>query len=258
MAKDLEKAEGGGLAIPEEILAEMEAASAEAKSTLDLQDDVRLPQLRLVQATTQDVEANPGQLIDTLTGDALDSAEVVMVDTWKTRAFFAGGSIGDPPVCTSPNALDGFGDPGDHLEKRGPLGGGSCQDCPQSNWRQGGKCQLRYNYLGMAVGEGRDLDVELPRAIMMHGTSAKVANRLNTLLLGSKFLWSSVVRLTSKSEKNDRGTYRIWDFSRSRPVTEGEMLAAYKWHKTVKTAKNVVVEVEDRPAPVSGDDDIPF
>lgn len=259
MAKDelAVPAKNDSVALPDEMIAEMEAASREAKKSLDLNEDVRLPELRLVQATTQDVDAKPGQLIDTLTGDALDAAEVVLIDTpLKTRAYFP-GNVGDPPSCTSPNALDGYGDPGDSLKMKGPHGGGSCQDCPQANWRQGGKCQLRYNYLAMVVSEGADPVNELPRGVMMHGTSAKVANRLNTLLLGSRFPWSNVVRLASKQEKNERGTYKVWEFVREREVTTEEMALAFQWHKTLKKAKSVTIGTPEKAEP-QGDTDIPF
>lgn len=231
-----------------ELLAEMEAASASIKKQIDLGSDVRLPQLRLVQATTQDIEAPPGKIWDTLNGQANDETMAVPIQMFKSRAYFGSGTIGDPPVCTSPDAVTGYGSPG-----------GDCTRCPHANWRQGGRCQLRYNYLMMVLGEGYDPDNELPRGLMMHGTSAKVATRLNTMLLGSKFVWSNVVALSSTTEKNDRGQYKVWNVRKEREATPEEQMTAFKWFKILDAARTVTIA--DAEAPVEAaksEDDIPF
>jgi len=237
------------VAIPDDLLAEMNAAAAEARRGIDLNEDVRLPQLRLVQATMSIDGANPGQLHDTLTAESADSVDAVVLSMFKTRALF-GGNIGDPPRCTSPDAIVGHGDPG-----------GDCTRCPHSDWRQGGRCQLRYNYLVMPVGDQHDPENEMPRGVLMHGTSAKVASRLNTMLLGSKFFWSNVVTLGSVTSKNDKGTFRVWDFKKSRAATPEEMVTAFKWHKQIAAANSVTVDDDvpkrDDPPP-RNDDDIPF
>lgn len=244
MAKEV----GTDLAIPDDMLAEMEAAAVEARKSIDINTDVRLPQLRLVQATTQDIEANAGQLFDTLTAEPCDTMDVVPLSMFKTRALFS-GSIGDPPTCTSPDAITGFGDPG-----------GDCSRCPHADWRNGGKCQLRYNYLVMPVGDTHDPDNEMPRGLMMHGTSAKIASRLNTMLLASKFFWSNVITVGSSTAKNDRGTYKLWDVKRARVTTTEEQIQAFKWHKQIAAAQSVVIEgTEDKAAaPAVAQDDIPF
>lgn len=257
-------------AIDPDILREMEAASLAAKKEIDLQEDVRLPALQLVQATTNvgDIDATPGQLIDTLTSQAYKDVDVVPVAMFKTRAFFGGGSIGDPPTCTSPNAVDGYGNPGDTLTNRGPKGGGSCKSCPEGNWRTGGKCQQRYNYLVMVLGDAtnpEDYANELPRGLMMHGTSAKTASKLNTLLLSGKFPWSNVVKLSSTQEKNDRGNYRVWSVGKTRGATNEEMLVAFQLSKQIAASRNVSIDGEESTQPATatassgdGGDDLPF
>jgi hypothetical protein len=232
-----------------DLLAEMQAASNEIKGKLDLATDVRLPQLRLVQATTQDIEAAPGMVFDTFGSTALKEAPVVPLQMWKTRAYFGTGTIGDPPVCTSPDAVTGFGAPG-----------GDCTRCPHANWQQGGRCQLRYNYMMLLLGDGTDPDNELPRGVMMHGTSAKVASRLNTLLLGSKFVWSNVLTLSSKTETNPKGQYKVWDVRKERDATPEEQMIAFKWYKILGAAASVTIDDDKTAAkPAAGtEDDIPF
>lgn len=252
--------QGGGLELTGDILAEMEAVSNAAKQDIDLNEDVRLPSLRLVQATTQDAgDARPGQIIDTMTGEAFDEVEILPVTFFKSRALFGGNAIGDPPTCSSPNALDGYGEFGDTLTAKGPLGGGDCRTCPQSSWRTGGKCQLRFNYLGLMIGDDASmLGIDLPRGIMLHGTSAKVASRLNSMLIAQKFLWSNTMVLSSVQEKNDRGTYKVWQVRKGRPAGNPEMLAAFGVSKQVAVSKSV--SFEDERAPVAGatSSDVPF
>lgn len=259
--------DNGGVAnIDPDILREMEAASLAAKKEIDLQEDVRLPALQLVQATTNvgDIDANPGQILDTLTSQAHKDVDVVPIAMFKTRAYFGGGSIGDPPTCTSPNGLDGFGNPGDSLQNRGNKGGGACKSCPEGNWRTGGKCQQRYNYLVMVLGDAANPDDyanELPRGLMMHGTSAKTASKLNTMLLG-RFPWSNVVKLSSTQEKNERGNYRVWSVGKTRDASNEEMLVAFQLSKQIAASRNVSIDGEERQpaaATSSGDgDDLPF
>jgi hypothetical protein len=251
MAEGKEVAKKGteALALPDDVLAEMQAASNEIREKLDLSQDVRLPQLRLVQATTQDIEAAAGTIFDTFGSTAHDEVQIVPVTTWKTRAYFGTGTIGDPPVCTSPDAVTGYGTPG-----------GDCTRCPHANWQQGGRCQLRYNYMVVLLGEGMDPENELPRGVMMHGTSAKIASRLNTLLLGSKFVWSNVLTLSSTTEKNDRGQYKVWSVKKERDATPEEQVLAFRWHKTLAKAESVTV-ADDAAAPAPAEDpdaDIPF
>lgn len=261
------KGESAVEAFDSETLAGMEAASAKMKGTLDLTRDVRLPQLRLVQATSGDLDsAKVGQIFDSFASAGHDEVEVIPISTWKTRAYFGSGSIGDPPTCTSPDAIRGYGEIADVLIAEGTTidGAGDCTRCPEADWRKGGRCQLRYNYLTMLLGDDADPENELPRGVMMHGTSAKVATRLNTMLLGSKYLWSSVLVLSSHSEKNDRGTYRVWDVRRARPTTQEEQLIAFRWYQTLESAQSVeIVDDEKRGAgngatQVTKDEDIPF
>lgn len=268
MAKEVVKAQAGEVAIPDDLRAQMEAASLAAKSEIDLQQDARLPDFRLVQATTQtDSDAKPGQILDTLNGDAADEVEIIPVSTFKTRAYFGGGKIGDPPTCTSPDALNGYGEEADALKGRGLVGpagdSGACQSCPQADWRRGGKCQLRHNYVALKAGDDAD---PMPRGLMMHGTSAKIASRLNTMLLAQPMFWGSTIKLSSKRESNDRGQYYLWQVAKGRPCTDEELVAAFKLFQQVDASRKAgtlaVSGDPAAPAPSAGsggvDDDVPF
>jgi len=81
------------------------------------------------------------------------------------------------------------------------------------------------------------------------------------MLLGSKFVWSNVLELSSTTEKNDRGQYKVWAVKRSRETTTEEQVLAFQWFKTMDAARSV--EIADDTTTPKGDapkneDDIPF
>lgn len=266
MAKETSKeleASAPGNEIEASVLAEMEAAGEDAKKDIDMQEDARIPELSMLQATSNlDDGGTPGQILDTLTGTALNTVDVIPITMYKNRVLF-GSQLGEAPECSSPNALDGYGNPGDQLTTRGPQGGGSCKACPEARWQQGGRCKLRYNYLTVVLGDESapyDFEHEVPRAVGMQGTSAKVASKLNTMMLSGKYPWSGVIRLSTVGEKNDRGTYRVWAVQKVRDATMTEMLHAFKLSKQIASSRSGIGETAPaaEAAPATGDGDIPF
>jgi hypothetical protein len=237
----------------------------------------------------------------TSTGEVFPVAQVVLVKMITTRTYWGEKDSlgGAPPACSSPNALDGWGTPsqedlerddpthvaenrdpekyGQLLKVKGPMGGGSCKDCPKNRFGKN-SCALQYQYLAVLVGpapegeEGRDITSELPIGFLMKRTSIKVAKQVNSLLLNMRFPWSNVIELGSDKESNSRNQeYFIWTARKGRPATMAEMMRAAQVAGMVRDVERsggkVTVAGEDTVAPdpsdaatqaAAKDDDIPF
>jgi hypothetical protein len=285
MAEAKSKEPGTEVEKVEELTPDMEARMAElageTKSAIDLQEDVRLPQLQLVQGQSSNVgDARKGQLFHSLTQDAWNEVEVILVKMFKTRTYWGDqDGLDNPPACTSPNALDGWGDPDEEaikrdggepyglaLDDRGPNGGGSCARCPKNRIAPDG-CQLQFNYLAVQVsGDGEEVDMTLPIGFMMKRTSIKRASQLNSLLLDMKYPWSNVIVLASDEEENKASQkYYIWRIKKGRAATMQEMVKAATVAGMISDAQKGGASVtigdgdEGGGSKSSGDDsDIPF
>lgn len=281
---DVAVRDGGGTEIEalQAMRAEMEALREETREDIDLENDIRLPALDLIQATTKipdDLEdAMPGRFWHTGNNGVYKAPILVIAKVLKTRTRF-GPQLGEIPLCSSPDAKNGYGEPGDDLEIRGPNGGGSCQVCPEAAIRkpngERGSCALNYNYIGILVeadGEPVRFHNSLPVAIRMKRTSAKTAKRLNALLLDDDFYWSQAFALGATREENEKGVYQVWTIKVARPATAQEQIRAFEIAKQLNEAqrRQQMIEVVEPPSGggrSSGgsdggepgeDDDIPF
>lgn len=272
--------------------ARMRELAGEVKGEIDIQTDIRLSALALLQKTSSDMgDARPGQIKHTLTGEVFTRVEVLLVKMNKTRTYWGRQEgMTNPPVCTSPNSLDGWGDPseeelkrdsddgeqaipyGQRLAEKGPNGGGRCQACPK-NGIGDNRCQLQYNYLVVPLtdpeGAPRDWENELPVGVMMKRTSIKKASQLNSLLLNMQYPWSNVIELSGSAEKNKaQQEYFVWDVKKGRPAAMAEMIRAATIagmiSDTIKAGGSVTVEGEEKPDTADSGiyeatgDDVPF
>src|SRR4051794_10527858 len=180
MPKDeVSKVEKGEVLSAED-LAFMEEMAAETRKSIDMSEDIRLPSLQVVQATGALSDTHKqGSLVHMLTDEEFENVDVLICSMFKSRVRFP-KTLGEPPLCSSFNALDGFGDPGDKLRdegKTGPNGGGDCTRCPEAP--RGGTCSLNFNYVTLLVGaDGADRpgwETELPVGLRMKRTSVKTA-----------------------------------------------------------------------------------
>lgn len=282
----------GEVELSQAMMDRMAELAAETRSEIDLQQDVRLSALALVQKTSpSDWDAKAGQLHHTLTGENFTKAEVLLVKMNKTRTYWGRQEgLTNPPVCTSPNALDGWGDPdealmtrdsddgeqmipyGQKLREKGPNGGGACRNCPKAGIGDN-RCQLQYNYLVVpltdADGNERDWQNELPIGVMMKRTSTKTASQINMLLLNMPYPWSNIIELTGSAEQNKAGQeYFIWQAKKGRPSTMQEMIRAATVagmiSDAVKSGVSVTIEGDqaagdaDNPVYAATGDDVPF
>lgn len=280
---ELEATGGGAVDLSPEQQEEMDRLAGETKEQIDIQTDIRIPALSLVQKTSGGVgEARPGELYHTQSGEAVKRAEVVLCRMFKTRTYWGRqDGLGNPPACSSPNAMDGWGDPdeddmkrdsddgrtvvpyGQKLTEKGPNGGGRCSSCPK-NGIGDNKCQLQYNYFALVTGEGQVVDGQLPVALLMKRTSIKTANNINAMLLEMRYPWSNVMELWGEADKNKAGQeYFVWRAKKGRPATMEEMIAAAKVAGLVSEAQKagtLKVEGEDAGdgAEAPAGEDTPF
>jgi len=277
--KEVAVPEGAELELTAEQQAYMDELSRDAKSGIDMREDITLPALKLVQATSSDVgDARKGEIYHTLSGEAFKTVQFLIITTFKTRTYWGDREdLGGPPVCSSDNALDGWGTPteeeverdggvpyGQLLTQKGPHGGGSCRACPKAVFGAG--CQEQYNYLGYIIGDEGGIDGQLPAGVLMKRTSVKVAKRLNALILNMKYPWSNIIELTSKDDVNKAGqAFQIWEIKKGRPATMDEMVGAARAAAQLKEARDagqrITVDDSDpasESSSATGDSDIPF
>jgi hypothetical protein len=84
-------------------------------------------------------------------------------------------------------------------------------------------------------------------------------------LVGARFPWSTALRMSSKTEENDKGTFRTWDVSKAREATPQEMRRAFEISKITIGQGYAVDPTNGAPADTSTatpagekDDGIPF
>lgn len=273
---------------PEE-MAEMASLAGEAVDVVD-SSDLRMSQFAIVQSTSKAVTElgiMPGTIIHTLTGEQFPNGlEFVVSFIKKTRTRFKAKAIGEAPLCSSPNALDGYGDPATQLVAAGaigPNGGGDCSRCPAAvvdfKNKKIGDCALQWNFIGFRTGEGADPATEMPLVVQMQRTSIQTAQNLSTLLASLRFPWGARIKVTAKARTNDNGTFFVWAIAKGAATDAVEIRKALDIARMVKHAQSVTVEQSDvadgiidvtpgdgsYAAPVAAggssvldDDDIPF
>jgi hypothetical protein len=263
------KAPAGLEGLSQEDLDDLRTLQDDFQEELNLKDDIRLPQIILIQNTNipDDVEgARPGRFYHTGSSMIAEEVEIVVARLVKTRTRF-GRELGQPPLCSSPDAKNGYGDPGDDLEVRGPNGGGACAACPEA--KPGASCKLQFNYVSLAVGaDGNDIPWErsLPVTITMKSTSIKTAQRLNALLMEADFLPQYSIILSATQEENEKGKYYVYRMRRGRLATSEMVQKAVSISRDMKRAQEqqrglAVEEVGTAPRaakPAGDDGEIPF
>lgn len=259
--------DNGALAeMDDEMRAELADLQQDFADEINVKDDVRLPALMLVQATNipEDVEgARPGVFMHTGNSDVAKEVEIVVCRLVKTRTRF-GKELGQPPLCSSPDAKNGYGDPGDDLEVRGPNGGGACHACPES--AIGASCKIQFNYVSVVIGmDGEEVPWQhaLPVTVTMKSTSVKTAQRLNALLMEAEFLPEFSIILSSQQEENEHGKYYIFKMRRGRKTPADVVKKAIGISKEMRKAQQQQRGLSPQEGPAQpqsnkDDADIPF
>lgn len=225
-------------ALPDEVKAGNWGAIEEMEAT-----DLLVPKIYHQQAMSKFVAdglARPGDFCDSLTGQVLatkdSKLEIIVFGSFKTMVISKQEGSGkwelDRIVTIVPENAKEFASK--------PL-------TEEINGEQF-KNNLQYNFYCLIP----TLINELPYVISLGGTKTKAARKLNTMLYKLNQLHrpgaSVVFELSSRTEKNDQGSWYGLEITQGRPATAPELLRAHAWHLKSKSQKFVVVEEETAAA----------
>ncbi len=190
-------------------------------------EDVKIPRVTLMQALSDMVEAEEakaGEFINNVTlenyGTELEFILLALTDREiiKGRSYFVDKKL----HCQSIDRITGKGDPG-----------GECNLCEYSEWGPNGEapeCPENYTYLIYVLGT----DDDLPAGLVLGKTSMKTAKSfnllikgmLNSIYKGKKQPFTTVFKLFSEKEKNNKGSYYIYKIKKARFAKDEELAGA--------------------------------
>lgn len=233
--------------------------------------DLVMPRVKVVQQLSQeatDEKAKAGDFYNTLTGEVLETPLLIQpILPFMQRVFLLRGEKravidqelaerglpelpeGDGLKCRSFDMEQGRGDPGVLCESQ----------CPLSQWRgnEPPRCTELYNVAASTmIGE---------LVIMSFSkSSAKIGKRFfSAIRLSGVKPWALFYELTTTRMSNDKGTYYVPDFRRSKEKPDtGQLEQALRWAAELKGVQ-IDVTPDDEPgdgngAPDVHDPDAPF
>lgn len=170
------------------------------------QEDLSLGKIKLLQATSQEVNERKGlagQFYNSQTGESKDEIICYFLKVSKPRSAFERPYVkGSKPKCRSIDGKCGITASG---AKR------SCTNCPDANWdtaKANGKtkpdCTESYAWLGALV------DDNTPFRFTCSGDNVKITRQfINTLIHKRVAMFCHVVKLTAEQVSNNKGTYYV-------------------------------------------------
>jgi len=175
-------------------------------------DEIQLPRLAVLQPMSPlvtDNKARAGEIVNLLTGDNYGK-ECFMYPLlyWTSRTQWASKELNSEIECQARDGIHGTNKDVAHA-------GGNCAMCPMAKWHEdkAPRCTQFKNILLIPFNDPASLGDSVPavysgkRASIQPVNkflSAAIALRLN----GKKMpLWSSLYKLSTKKEQNDKGTY---------------------------------------------------
>lgn len=174
------------------------------------QEDLSLGKIKLLQATSQEVNERKGlagQFYNSQTGESKDEIICYFLKVSKPRSAFERPYVkGSKPKCRSIDGKCGITASG---AKR------SCANCPDANWdtaKANGKtkpdCTESYAWLGALV------DDNTPFRFTCSGDNVKITRQfINTLIHKRVAMFCHVVKLTAEQVSNNKGTYYVVKYS---------------------------------------------
>ena len=211
------------------------------------------PRVKVVQAMSQeavDGKAKVGEFFNTLTGENYGSVlRFIPLTTFKNRVLIVrpekrdeinevltGAGLpasveGDGLQCRSLDMVQGTGTPGM-----------DCAVCPLAEWR-GPKipplCSESYNIT--AMNELGDLII-----LSFSKSAAKTGKKLiSTMRMRREKPWTSVFELSTRTEKNDRGSFAVPDFRQTADRTDDALLRQAQTWLSVVTGRVIDVTPDD-------------
>lgn len=195
----------------EPLSAQEEALALAAKSSID-STKLILPALKLTQSLTAEVaagDAEAGNYINSLTGDNYgDSVEIIISARFVGR-FYSDRETGQSFVANGDTAPDNWPE---------EYAGQAFTDLPDGEeqwkaavnakeipWGKGPPISTTRNYVGYVVSE--DADPDLPVRLSLMRTGNKAADKLDTLLWGSRAPWDRTYVLGAERKLSGERPY---------------------------------------------------
>lgn len=97
-----------------------------------------------------------------------------------------------------------------------------------------------------------------PYGLSMKGTSRQTARRLISLFTKKGGTAGVIITLTGKKDKNDKGSYMVWDFKVERDSTIEEIKEAREWFESIKRGAVKHSEEVAAPQTTGNSDGLPF
>lgn len=201
------------------------AFSGTGVSGIDVnQSDMKLPKYKLLQATSLEVsksggKLHAGQFYNTVTGEAVDEIEAVLLDQGKSMVMWNEKfKRGEEPICRS---FDG-------KVKAEGCGDGNCETCQYSSqnskaWEEAKKqnknkpgCSMSYVFICL------DVRTNTPFRLIVSGASVgngkAFINKLVPLMEKHNMpIYATKCKFSSHQEENDQGTYYVVDIAGPMP-----------------------------------------
>lgn len=176
-------------------------------------DDLRPPILKIVQGQTRNVDPKKiGQYHFSLDGSYHEEFPVVFVGlTNKSRAFRkkieAGGSLDDPPLCASDDAIM----PRSHEQAAVLSAGPSCGQCPFSRFGANGEappCAEQWNFLGLTYEEE-----PIPFLFRVQGLAIRAAKQfIQPFYWKKRALFTALTTMSTTLKAGNQGSAYIPSF----------------------------------------------
>lgn len=175
--------------------------------------DIKMPRIKLIQSTSEEAQrgiAKAGQFYNSVTGEAKDELEVVLLVMGKSRVRFEQPyKRGAQPLCRS---FDG------KISSEGEL----CASCPYADWDKAQKdgkdspdCRQGITWMFL---ETDNLNSIPPRMVISGASMSDQKNFLTKLTsLGGYPPYILVTKITSEQQTNDKGIFYVakFDFAKN-------------------------------------------
>lgn len=196
-------------------------------------DEIQLPRLAILQPMSPlvtDNKARAGEIVNLLTNENFgNECFIYPLLYWTSRTQWASKDLNSEILCQARDGVHGTNKDAAHA-------GGVCANCPQAKWHEdkAPSCTQFKNILLVPFNDEAALGDSVPavfsgkRASILPVNkflSAAIALRLN----GKKMpLWSSMYKLSTKKESNDKGTYYVPVLERIGYITSKEVFGYLK------------------------------
>ena len=207
----------------------------------DMKEDILMPRVAVLQGLSELVTEGKGvigDLADSLSGQNLGKElTFIPLFLFKTRVAF---KAGEGLVMMSRNGMTITQASDEYKDRIGQ----PCDDVPEAQWEGTNPPLLSkvFNFPSVIIGN----EGEMPICITFLKTGMKAGKILTSLIARSaEDTFARKYKLSTKIEKNDKGTYAVPVIELVGVCSDGEYAAAKKWYSLLR-AKTIDVDMEEQ------------